>query len=477
MGGPREFWMFRLGLGFGDAAVLCLATVLTNELRFGVVGTSINDPRWLVALVMVPAFLVLFWSRRLYDEEYLLVGVREYSQAVTACTYGTLGIVALSFFVGGSPIVSRSWLVFYWALSAVSICVWRFLARRLVRRLRARGRLVSKLIIAGASDQGVAIAEQLDAPILHGSEVVGFVDDYLPIGTVVTNTRRLEDDTLRNCRVLGAPEELPRFVKEHGVRDVIVVPQALSWESLEMIIREGVLGDAHYRVRLAPGLYDVMATGVRAIPRGHVPLLAMDKARLTGMDRCLKSLADYSLSAAMLITAAPLIGGLVLAAKLVGRRPIFERRSVLGLSGRRHTLWLFGPWLSGHVILRGLPALASVVRGHLSLVGPRPHAVVTDGVPARLHGLLVMKPGLTGLWRLASGGRGAPSGYHDLWYVRNYTIWEDMRILFRSLLCLCLTARARNSAHKLRRWEAGPPADAPVLDRDLTPERVQVGTR
>jgi lipopolysaccharide/colanic/teichoic acid biosynthesis glycosyltransferase len=171
---------------------------------------------------------------------------------------------------------------------------------------------------------------------------------------------------------------------------------------------------------------------VRPTPRGNVPLLALEKARITGVDRVLKTVLDRGVAAALLLAAAPLLAVLLAVGCLRRCRPLWAPQRVLGLAGRPVGLRFFGPWLEGHRLLRSLPVLVNVLRGEVSLVGPRPQLAMPDP-PAKLGILLAVKPGLTGLWRLAPTDAPQPDWYDDLWYVRNYTIWEDLRILYQTL--------------------------------------------
>ncbi|TAK29846.1 MAG: hypothetical protein EPO21_20525 [Chloroflexota bacterium] len=452
---PSDLLTLRVGLGVGDVIALMLAVWLSSGLHYGF-EAGLGPQSW-TRLALIPIVLVALWLQHLYDEEYLLGGVREYSKAVTACTYGALALVALSFIFGGSPMISREWLVVNWLLSAFLVCLWRFGARRMAYQLRKRGHLVTSLIVVGASDQGAAIAQQLDAPSSCGSRVIGFLDDYLPTGAVVTTTRRHRGGDLSLLRVLGSPENLRQIAQRHGVREVIVIPHALSWESFESIVRQVALSDGQLRVRVTPGLYDAMATSVRALPRRGVPLLALEKARIRGVDRVLKAALDRGLTAAVLLALSPVLAAIVFIGR-VQHSPLFERRLVLGLGGQPRPLYLFGPWLSKHVLLHGLPALVGVLRGHLSLVGPRPRLVSTaqhgSGEPGIL---LAMKPGLTGLWRLDAGDNMQPIWDGDLWYVRNYSIWEDVRILFETLVRINRSMRKDDS--KIGRWQIEPPTE------------------
>ena len=108
---------------------------------------------------VLPVWLLIFAIHRLYDPHLLFRGFQEYSRAVNACTLGMAVVVFFSF-VDERLIISRGWLILVWALAVVMVVTARFVLRRAVRRLRARGFLATSMLIVGANEEAVAMAEQ-----------------------------------------------------------------------------------------------------------------------------------------------------------------------------------------------------------------------------------------------------------------------------------------------------------------------------
>src|SRR5262249_14450626 len=150
--------------------------------------------------VVVPGLLLILWLRGAYAQEILLGGPDELARVTSACTYGVVLVVAASFLNGDGPMVSRGWLLIFWALAVLLQGAGRCLLRRIAAVQRRQGRFVRRVLIAGASDQGVALAQQIHGPAAKGIEVLGFLDDYLPIGTRVA-----DDDDAEHLQVLGHP--------------------------------------------------------------------------------------------------------------------------------------------------------------------------------------------------------------------------------------------------------------------------------
>src|SRR5581483_7744842 len=174
-----------------DAVLLSAAFVLANLARSssGSAGDALADP---MAIAVVPFLLVVLWLRGAYARAHVLGGPEEYVRVIGSCAYGALFVAGVSYLFGASPLVPRSALLLFWVLATVSIVGGRFLLRRVAYALRARGLFVRRVLVAGASEQGVAIAGRVHGPREGGVEVVGFLDDYAPVGT------RLVGETVEN---------------------------------------------------------------------------------------------------------------------------------------------------------------------------------------------------------------------------------------------------------------------------------------
>lgn len=432
-----------------DVLALALASGVAGVLRLQLdevlpMVVSLGDPdKHLVAsILVVPALLVLFRWHGLYEADRIFSGTREYAQIAHAATYGLLMTLVFSFFAGGSPLVSRSWLLLVWVLTVLCVGGARFSARRVVRWLRRQGQLRTRVVIVGASTFGVAIAEQLCAATDEGVDVVGFLDEYLPIGQVLRG----------ELRVLGRPGELLQPNRAHKADEYVLVPHALPHERLEEI-SQLMASEEDVVVRVAVTSSDLLTHGVRVAERGSVPLMTLRRARLSRFEAVLKGALDRSLAAATLVALTPLALVILARAWAAGRRPLLVRSQIYSAGGGRTALWLFDECVATWPLVRGLPALVAVLWGRLSLVGPRPIECNVSEPESPPIAITAVKPGLTGPWRLS--GRDATlqdQALLDLTYVRNYSIWEDVRILGESLRRL----REGQLSAMLGRWHAPP---------------------
>jgi len=403
----------------------------------------ITERYQIVIPAAVPLWLVIFAFNRLYDRRYTLNGLQEYGKIVIACSLGILVLVVLSFFEPNLS-VSRSWLILCWFLAILFTSATRFAIRRIVRWARRRGYWLTRALIVGANEHAKAIARQL-APATHsGVQVVGFLDDYLP-----TDTRVLDD-----LRVLDRPTALAAIARATGAREAIVVQGAIAWESFMEIITQAHSTLNDLDVKLSPGFYEILATGVRLSNDGFVPLLAIEKNRITGVDALMKNVLDYGVSFLALLLTSPVLLLTMLFVKIVAPGSVFEPYHVLGAHQKPFTTWKFrthyadparrtmdyplARWLY-RLGLDKLPQFVNILRGEMSLVGPRPIPVARASVYQEwLPTLLAVKPGFTGPWVV--GAREVLTLQDeirlDLYYIRNWTIWLDLQILLQTALRL-----------------------------------------
>ena len=403
-----------------------------------------------LSLTSVPLWLILFAMFGLYRRDTLLGGIAEYRQVIKACTSGIVALIVLSFMWRSLAEVSRGWLLLSWVLSCGWVMVERFAVRRVAYSLRRRGWFTARVLIVGANAQGIAIAHQWANALTSGMQVVGFVDDFKPLWTPVMN----------DLRVLGRPTALCEIARQTRANEVVVVQNAVAWETFEEIVAQGGARQG-YTMRLSPGFYEMLATDVAVTNKTFVPLFTINEARIVGADAALKAILDYGIAAPLLVLSAPLVGLIALGLKLTGRgSPVLDRHQTLGQGGMLFVMWKFrtrlgksnkfGSWLRSALYGSGLdklPQLWNVVAGQMSLVGPRPR-VMGDETDARTtRNLQTVKPGIVGPWMMSAHWTSEDEIQKELYYVRNWTIWLDIQILLnmaRALPSIRRSSRAAN---------------------------------
>jgi exopolysaccharide biosynthesis polyprenyl glycosylphosphotransferase len=446
-----------------DAFAITSAFALAYVIRFKAGLPLLSTPPYTlsfyssVAFWAVPVWIGLFMLYRLYDRRGLFVGFDEYVRVVHACSLGTFAVVVMSF-LDITLAISRGWLILTWLFAILFVSSERFAGRRMLRQLRQRGFLLTPMVVVGANQEGVAIAEQFLADRGSGATLLGFVDAALPAGSRVAG----------GLSVLGSLTDLPRLTASRDIHEIVVATTALSRDELLDLYR--TFGhESDLEIRLSSGVFEILTTGVRVQEISAVPLITPERTRITGVDALLKSTLDYVAASLGLLLLSPLLLVIALLIKLDSPGPVLYRRRVVGRSGRTFDALKFrsmGPdrrvcelpigfpnrrrrakavadprvTRVGRFLRRSsldeLPQLVNVLRGEMSLIGPR----MISPEEAPLYGkwqlnLLTVKPGITGPWQVR--GR-SDLAYEErvrlsMNYIRNYSIWLDLEILLRTV--------------------------------------------
>ena len=431
----RQRLLLTFGVLVTDVSALAIALVAAHRLASArsIWHAPVTFPPalWLI----IPIAIALFALGRLYVLNELLEGSVEYGRVVYGCTLAALSLIILGFWGKFLDQVapSRTLSVLVWGLSILTVGGGRFAIRRAVRFLRRRGHLVSRAVIVGLGSSGLAFARHFEQARHSGVKVVGFVDDFLPPGTPV----------LGDLRVLGPPSALDHILEQTGAHEVIVVPTATAWESFQELIRR-MSSMNGYTVRLAPGSRDLLATTLRAHQLTSIPMLTVERVRITGLDRILKSALDYGIALFLLPCAVLLVLVSAAALRASGTRP-FRRVRIVGREDHPVTTFVLNADDGSSRVQRTisrlrvdrLPQLLSVLLGRMSLVGPRPIPVEQRlAYTTWLPSLLTVRPGLTGAWSVRPAASFDEEMELSLFYIRNYTIWFDVEVLFRAALRL-----------------------------------------
>jgi exopolysaccharide biosynthesis polyprenyl glycosylphosphotransferase len=409
--------------------------------------------------LLAPAWLILFRAFGMYDFKYLFAGIQEYARTLNACTIGMMFIILITFFFPGF-IIARGWVVLSWILVTIAVLLGRFVLRRIVQGLRAQGRFLTTVLVVGANQEGQAIASQLRANPKTGIWIAGFADDQLP----------QDSHPLPGISVWAAIDSVATLVRQHGVQEIIIASTALTRGQLLGLFQSFGAAE-NITLRMSSGLYEIMTTGVEVQDIGNVPLLSISKVRLTGGEKFLKRVLDLLVSCTVLLVSWPLMLVIAVAIKFDSSGPVLYQRRVVGVGGKLfdalkfRTMYLDAdqrlaqdPELRrqfeenyklkddprvtrvGRLLRRTsldeLPQLFNVLRGQMSLVGPR---MITAEERARYGkwrmNLITVNPGITGLWQVS--GRNDLSYEErvrlDMHYIRNYSLWLDLHLLYRTI--------------------------------------------
>jgi len=413
--------------------------------------------------IVIPIWLAIFAGFQLYNQHFLFGGLSEYSRVFNAVTFGTVVVIGLVFFMRDEDIISRGWLLISWFLAVIFMIGERFFIRRIIYYMRNQGHFLSPTLVVGANNEGRAIAEQFRNWGTSGLDIVGFIDESLSPGNRVDN----------NYYILGGLQDLDRIVIENEIEEIIIAPTSLTRDQLLCIFQD-YSTSPDVKLRLSSGLFEILTTGLRIKEIAFVPLIELKEGRISGMEAFIKFLLDYSLTIPVLLITSPILLVIAIAIKIDSPGPVIFRRRVMGLNGIQFNAFKFRtmcleanemlddrPDLQAELAenfklkddprvtrigaflrkwsLDELPQMINVVFGQMSLVGPR----MISPPEMEKYGdwgmnLLTVRPGITGMWQVS--GRSDVS-YEDrvrldMYYIRNWTVWLDIFLLYKTPLAV-----------------------------------------
>ncbi len=397
-------------------------------------------------------------GRTFLDEMYTLIN---------GTTTATLLIMAISFFV--RPAVYSRAVYVYAALAIVVLLAAARGAERLIRpRLRRRGIGVDRVLIVGAGEVGRTLMRNIVAQPDLAYQIVGFVDDHYERGHT----------DIGRFKALGGTECLPGLLCDLMVDEVIVT---LPWTAREKIIT--IMEQCHRMgvgAQVVPDLFQLSLGRVLIDDVGGIPLISVRETRIGTWNAVAKRLMDLAGCIVLMLALAPAMLTIAIIIRLDSPGPVIFSQKRIGRRGRpfvafkfrsmrvgaedeqdqltelneadgplfkirndpRHTR--FGRWLR-RMSLDELPQLVNVLRGEMSLVGPRPPLLAEvehyqDWHKQRLQ----VSPGMTGLWQV-SGRSELPFDEQcmlDIYYIENWSPWLDFWILVRTIPTVLLARGA-----------------------------------
>ncbi|HEY8098003.1 MAG TPA: undecaprenyl-phosphate glucose phosphotransferase [Methylobacter sp.] len=361
-----------------------------------------------------------------------------------------VALVRLHFWFGSS----YRWIVTWWVLGLLFVLTARSLLSHLLQWLRSRGWSQGRIVMVGLNQMAVAVSRQLSHSSWAGLQVVGYVDDP-------SLTQRTVGDA--SLPRLGDLEDLSAIVIKEAIDEVwIAFPGDSLVERAQYQLRHLPVS-----IRLVIDCFDFKQSKFLSLNTvAGIPTLDFSVSPLHGVNRYIKEVMDRFFALILLILISPLLLLIAIGVKLSSKGPVFYRQERVGWNNRSFTMmkfrsmpvdaeaktgavWSkpgekratrFGGFLR-KTSLDELPQLINVLKGDMSLVGPRPERpdfveVFKDQVPNYMKKHMV-KAGITG-WAQVNGWRGDTDLNrrieHDLYYIQHWSVWFDLEIALRTVL-------------------------------------------
>jgi exopolysaccharide biosynthesis polyprenyl glycosylphosphotransferase len=447
----------KLCLVLADVGALVVGAVAATLLQWALrpVPTFLVQDHLMLLVFSLPLFLWGALVSRLYQARANERPAEEWRNIVRSVGFLVGGMVLLAFVVQFAHL-SRFWVIALASATTVALIIEREIARRVFAGLRKKGRLRRPIVIVGTDAHAVRLMHTFQRRPDLGYEVLGFVgpEDIGERGGVT---------------VLGTIDELELILEEQGANGVVVSPSSVHDHEANALTRR--LTDLGYHVALSSNLRDIDMNRLRPQQFDGYAVLYVEPVIRHGWRPIAKRVFDVTVACIVLVLSLPVLLIAMLAIRLEGRGPLFFRQVRVGCNGKPFEMLklrtmvvdaearraelvehneMDGPLFkmskdpritqAGRVLRKlsidELPQLYCVVKGSMSMVGPRP--ALPDEVALwdeQVHERLRVLPGITGMWQVSGRSTTTFEDYKrlDLYYVHNWSLTHDVRICAKTV--------------------------------------------
>ncbi|MFQ5813203.1 MAG: sugar transferase [Anaerolineae bacterium] len=450
-------FLFIMDLTFTECA-LYVASVLRFRLPYG------DRVPWEMARVPLPVYglAVLIWAvifmvLSLYNPNRVFRAVDEFPLLILATTLAALTLAGFLYLTYRD--IPRYLFLYFFLTDLVLLISYRAVLRAFFRLRRSHHQGMTRVLIIGADSLGREVAQALEEYRYMGLETVGFLADY--------SLRR--EEMLEGLPVLGTLDQACDVVEDHNVEEVIIALKHHDRSRLANLIAE--LQKYPVRVKVVPDFFDLAFPRARVGIFAGIPMIGLREPAIGDFQRFVKRLFDLIVTTIVLLLIWPLLLLVAALIKLDSPGPIIFKQQRAGENGKLFQMYKFrsmvvgaeehwyevarltkdgeiihkvrddprvtrvGRWLR-RMSLDELPQLFNVLKGDMSLVGPRPEMpwLVERYEPWQRQRFAVPQ-GMTSWW-VISGRSDKPLHLHiedDLYYIQNYSLWLDLQILWKTI--------------------------------------------
>jgi Undecaprenyl-phosphate glucose phosphotransferase len=399
----------------------------------------------------------------IYNHNALRTPMRRFHRALIAWLLVLLTFAAALFMTKTGENFSRGWVLMWFSLGAAGLALNRAVLGLLVQRWNRQRRLCRNIVVVGAGEHGRRLIEMIEAGGAPDAKIVGVFDERL------NHARRAVVDR----PVLGNIDDLTEFARRVHIDQIVVALPAPAETRLAEIFQR--LRQLPINVSLCPDLDGLPLSSCSLGHIGKQPVLNVIDHPLSDWKWVKKELEDRLLAAALLILIAPILAIIAMAIKIDSPGPVFFRQRRYGYNNEMIEVYKFRTMyhdkcdFAGEKVVRRndarvtrlgaflrktsldeLPQLINVLKGEMSIVGPRPHQAALkvdnrsyDEIVAEYAARHRVRPGITG-WAQVNGWRGEIDTIekavkrveHDLYYIDNWSVLLDLKILMLTVVAV-----------------------------------------
>ncbi|HEX2127296.1 MAG TPA: sugar transferase [Thermoleophilaceae bacterium] len=442
-----------------DALMLLLAV---GAALLGAEAAGVHAPAW-PAFLFPPLVIGLLAIRGVYRAKITIQYLDELGHVVGACSVAAMSIIAVSVFTADGGEHAKL-LARVWVFGMIYVAGSHYVLHLTQRRARIERSIAVPTLIFGAGKIGAAVERRLDEKPELGLRPIGYVDPYPPSDEQVPG---------RRVPVLGSPEDLESIVARTGAKHVVMAFMSSRGSDATLVPVVRKCDELGLDVSLVPRLFESINVRVKLEHIGGMPLYRLRAVNPKGWQFAIKHAMDRVMAALLILLLAPLLLAATAAVRISSPGPIFFRQRRVGRDGRPFDLLKFRSMRTGgeprpsadnvRVLLPDdtapggvegvdrrtaigkllrrtsideLPQLFNVLKGEMSVVGPRPErpefVELFERRVSRYDDRHRVRAGITG-WAQVHGLRGKTSLSDriewDNYYIENWSLWLDLKIL------------------------------------------------
>lgn len=434
-----------------DAIIIAASYGLSWGIKFYDDGRTMMNHMYIVGLIcIIPMYLILYLIFNVYSPKRVQTIKEEISNIIKSNTVG-LVIFIMALYMLHQPHFSRQMMFIFYIINNTAEIIFRNLIRWVLRKIRNRGFNQKHILLVGYSRAAEGYIDRIKANPQWGYHIMGILDDNVKTGT-----------KYRGEQVIGEISRLDDILLENELDEIAITLGIAEYAKLEKIVaiceKSGVhtkfIPDYNNFIPTRPYTEDLL--GLPVINIRHVPLNG-------GFNKFIKRFTDIVGSFLLIILFSPIMLAVAFVVRVSSKGPVIYKQERVGLHNRNFVMYKFrsmkinrcdelhfttqnddrttriGKFIR-KCSLDELPQLFNVLKGDMSLVGPRPERPeFVEQFKEQIPRYMIkhqVRPGMTG-WAQINGYRGNTSIQkrieYDLYYIENWTLWFDIAILFQTI--------------------------------------------
>jgi len=464
----RKYYFFFILL-FNDLFFLSLSFIVSFFARFGFGFQDDIRPfisyYVLYSMFGVAVIIILLAFNRLYSLDNIHPGMDTNTRILLNAVLGIFAISTLNFYIDRDGyLLSRVWLLYVALFSFLFLVTGRVFVRRIVNIIFTNLGIRRNVIIVGVNEESRRIAVTFNKVELDNANVIGFIDSRKKLRTENGIIEKFKD-----FKVLGTLDGIRDYILKYDIDTIVISSPDLKYDEILEFLDN--IKDFNLEILMSPSLFEFSVSRMRMFDYAGIPLIQITHVSQDWKIKITKFVIDYSLGLLIFLFFLILYPVVVLAIKLDSEGPVLYKQERYGENFKKIKIYKFRTMVkdadshkeiinkiydkkSGFKIkddpritrvgrflrktsLDEFPQIINVLKGELSIVGPRALAIKEgDQLEDWEKKRITVKQGITGLWQIS--GR-SDLNYEeriklDLFYIHNWSLWLELKIIFFTIL-------------------------------------------